>query len=75
MGTEQGLRGAVQRWPCTHAAPQRQLFGLFLSESPNFFFLGCAKRLPGSQCPDQGLNPSRGSASLESWPLGCQGAP
>lgn len=37
MGTEQGLRGAVQRWPCTHAAPQRQLFGLFLSESPIFF--------------------------------------
>lgn len=57
----------MQRWPCTHAAPQRQLFGLFLSESPNFFFFSLAvpNGFQDPECPDQGLNPSRGSASLE----------
>ena len=38
-----------------------------------FFFFGHGSWLMESQFPDQGLNPGRGSESLEYWSLGHQG--
>ena len=37
------------------------------------YFFGCTVWPPGSQLPNQGLNPGHGSESLESQPLGHQG--